>query len=208
MIPTARDDSDRACEQSASRSGSRGESLDRKPSPARWPWHSGHDRVPGRSARATARSHWWADRGCQSEVKLAGQSRWSPRWPEPSRKFWNHCKTRLRSSQSACGNSPQFSSTYVTCSSRSPTNGATRRAASPITPLIGEILRHNNGAEAICLVSFNYDLLLDRALESFDYQPQRPADQFRSHTVLKLFKPHGSVNWARSYSSLLASTVY
>jgi hypothetical protein len=67
---------------------------------------------------------------------------------------------------------------------------------------------HNNGAEPICLVSFNYDLLLDRALESFDYQPQRPADQFRSHTVLKLFKPHSSVNWARSYSSLLASTVY
>jgi hypothetical protein len=35
-----------ACEQRASRSGSRGESRDRKPSPARWAWHSGHDRVP------------------------------------------------------------------------------------------------------------------------------------------------------------------
>ena len=35
-----------ACEQSASRSGSRGESRDRKPSPPRWPWHSGHDGVP------------------------------------------------------------------------------------------------------------------------------------------------------------------
>jgi hypothetical protein len=69
------------------------------------------------------------------------------------------------------------------------------------SPLIGEILRHNNGAEPICLVSFNYDLLLDRALESFGYQPQKPADQFRAHPVLKLFKPHGSANWAKCVDS-------
>ena len=62
-------------------SGSRGESRDRKPSPARWPWHSGCERVPARSARGTARRHWWPDLSCQSEVKLAGQSRLSPHWP-------------------------------------------------------------------------------------------------------------------------------
>jgi len=45
------------CEQSASRFGSRGESRDRKPTPARWPWHSGHDRVPVRSVLGTAHRH-------------------------------------------------------------------------------------------------------------------------------------------------------
>jgi hypothetical protein len=79
-------------------------------------------------------------------------------------------------------------------------SGQWRDATSGVTnysPLIGEILRHNNGAEPVCLVSFNYDLLLDRALKSFDYKPQKPADQFRAHPLLKLFKPHGSVDWAR-----------
>jgi len=66
-------------------SGSRGDSRDRKPSPARWQWHSGDERVPARSARATARRHWWPDLGCQSEVKSDGQSRWSPRRPRHSR---------------------------------------------------------------------------------------------------------------------------
>ena len=66
-------------------SGSRGDSLDRKPSPARWQCDSGDERVPARSARGTARRHWWPDLGCQSEVKSAGQSRWSPRRPRASR---------------------------------------------------------------------------------------------------------------------------
>lgn len=75
-----------------------------------------------------------------------------------------------------------------------------RDATSGITnyaPLIGEVLRLNRNEEPICLVTFNYDLLLDRALESFDYKPQSPHDQFKAHPVLKLFKPHGSANWAR-----------
>src|SRR5207244_4939880 len=31
--------------------------------------------------RGTARTHWSPDLGYESEVKSAGQSRWSPRWP-------------------------------------------------------------------------------------------------------------------------------
>ena len=62
-------------------SGSRGDSRERKPSPARWQCDSGDERVPARSARGTARRHWWPDLSSQSEVKLAGQSRWSPHWP-------------------------------------------------------------------------------------------------------------------------------
>jgi hypothetical protein len=73
------------------------------------------------------------------------------------------------------------------------TSGVTNYA-----PLVDEILRCNKGGEPVCLVTFNYDLLLDRALRSFGYDDRRsPHDQFKAHSVLKLFKPHGSVNWAR-----------
>ena len=73
------------------------------------------------------------------------------------------------------------------------TDGVTNYA-----PLIGEILRLNKTKEPVSLVTFNYDLLLDHALESFGYHPQAPEDQFKAHETLKLFKPHGSVDWART----------
>ena len=46
-------------------------------------------------------------------------------------------------------------------------NGVTNYA-----PLIGEILRLNKGDQPVCLVTFNYDLLLDHALLSYDYRPK------------------------------------
>jgi len=48
---------------------------------------------------------------------------------------------------------------------------------------------------AVCLVTFNYDLLLDRALLSFGFKQDDPENQ--SHPTFKLLKPHGSVDWAR-----------
>jgi hypothetical protein len=63
--------------------------------------------------------------------------------------------------------------------------------------LIRDILRLTKSGELVCLVTFNYDLLLDNALFSYDYKSRQPEDQFQSHPVLKLFKPHGSVDWAR-----------
>lgn len=64
--------------------------------------------------------------------------------------------------------------------------------------LIDQIRHHNTGNEPVCLVTFNYDLLLDRALLSFDYHPQTLDHRyFDAHPTLKLFKPHGSVDWAR-----------
>jgi hypothetical protein len=65
------------------------------------------------------------------------------------------------------------------------------------TPLIRDILRLTKDGESVCLVTFNYDLLLDNALWTYGYKPQEPEDHLRSHPVLKLFKPHGSVDWAR-----------
>jgi hypothetical protein len=63
--------------------------------------------------------------------------------------------------------------------------------------LIGELLRLNKSAAPIVLVTFNYDLLLDHALESFGYHPQSPESPLEAHPILKLLKPHGSVDWVR-----------
>lgn len=71
------------------------------------------------------------------------------------------------------------------------TNGITNYA-----PLVKDILRFNSG-EQVCLVTFNYDLLLERALITFDFKTKAPEEHLDSHPILKLFKLHGSVNWAR-----------
>jgi SIR2-like domain len=72
------------------------------------------------------------------------------------------------------------------------TNGVTN-----YHPLIREILRLSKGNDPVCLVTFNYDLLLEQALYTFGYTPRDPEEQFNSPAILKLFKPHGSVDWAR-----------
>lgn len=72
------------------------------------------------------------------------------------------------------------------------TNGVTNYAT-----LIDQIRYLNTTGEPVCLVSFNYDLLLDHALQSFDYKQQSPEKHFNAHPTFKLFKPHGSVDWAR-----------
>jgi hypothetical protein len=72
------------------------------------------------------------------------------------------------------------------------TNGVTNFA-----PLIRDALRFNTTNEEICLVTFNYDGLLERALYSFDFKGRTPQEHFDSHPTLKLFKLHGSVGWSR-----------
>lgn len=64
--------------------------------------------------------------------------------------------------------------------------------------LIGDITRLNSRNEPVALVTFNYDLILDRTLATFNgYHEQEPRKQLDAHPTLKLFKPHGSVDWAR-----------
>ncbi len=72
------------------------------------------------------------------------------------------------------------------------TNGVTNYA-----PLVRDILRFNSTGEQVCLVTFNYDLLLERGLYSFDFKRRGPEEHLESHPTLKLFKLHGSVNWSR-----------
>lgn len=74
------------------------------------------------------------------------------------------------------------------------TNGVTNYA-----PLIDEILRLDKSGQEVCLVTFNYDLLLERALCTFpEFEMKPPEDFLFSHPKLKVFKLHGSVNWSRT----------
>jgi hypothetical protein len=71
------------------------------------------------------------------------------------------------------------------------TNGVTNYAT-----LIDQIRSRNTAGEPVCLVSFNYDLLLDRAV--FPPGNTQPLERdFDGHQMFKLLKPHGSVDWAR-----------
>jgi hypothetical protein len=63
--------------------------------------------------------------------------------------------------------------------------------------LIDMIDRWRSGRyEAACLVSFNYDRLLEHALD-YNRVGIRTIDDYIAHPALKLIKVHGSVNWAR-----------
>ena len=65
-------------------------------------------------------------------------------------------------------------------------------------PLLDQIRHLNTPGEPVCLVTFNYDLLLDRALLSFDYKQTDPENEaLFAHPTFRLLKPHGSVDWAR-----------
>jgi hypothetical protein len=72
------------------------------------------------------------------------------------------------------------------------TDGVTNYA-----PLIRDILRFNRTNDEVSLVTFNYDLLLERALYTFDFKRKPPEEHLDSHSILKLFKLHGSVDWSR-----------
>lgn len=63
--------------------------------------------------------------------------------------------------------------------------------------LLDQIRHLNTGNEPIALVTFNYDLLLDRALRSFNFKTLPLERYFEAHPMFKLLKPHGSVDWAR-----------
>lgn len=72
------------------------------------------------------------------------------------------------------------------------TNGVTNYA-----PLIRSVLQFTRSDELVCLVTFNYDSLLENALHSFGFASKPPEEHLTSHPTLKLFNLHGSVNWSR-----------
>lgn len=63
--------------------------------------------------------------------------------------------------------------------------------------LLNEIERANTGKQPVCLVTFNYDTLLEDGLSHFGLPISAMDDYTKKHPFYKLFKVHGSVNWAR-----------
>jgi hypothetical protein len=63
--------------------------------------------------------------------------------------------------------------------------------------LLGQILHYRTNGEPVCLVTFNYDTLLESALERYGLTFTVPND-YVTHDDFKLFKLHGSANWGRS----------
>jgi SIR2-like domain len=63
--------------------------------------------------------------------------------------------------------------------------------------LLNEIERAKTGTEPVCLVTFNYDTLIEEALSHFGLSIVTMDDYTKKHPFYKLFKLHGSVNWAR-----------
>lgn len=69
--------------------------------------------------------------------------------------------------------------------------------------LLDEIERTNQGRQPVCLVTFNYDTLLEDALLHFGLSIEALADYTQKHPFYRLFKLHGSVNWAREVETEL-----
>jgi SIR2-like protein len=67
--------------------------------------------------------------------------------------------------------------------------------------LLNEIERGNKGKQPVCLVTFNYDTLLEDALSHFGLLIEAMDDYTKKHPFYKLFKLHGSVNWAREVAA-------
>ena len=65
--------------------------------------------------------------------------------------------------------------------------------------LLREIERTHKGGEPVCLVTFNYDTLLEDALESLclEFKIKGMQDYTQKSALFRVFKLHGSVNWAQ-----------
>lgn len=62
--------------------------------------------------------------------------------------------------------------------------------------LLDQLRRSRSAGEPVCLVTFNYDRMIEDALHSVGVNIEN-IDDYISHDSFKLFKLHGSVNWAR-----------
>jgi hypothetical protein len=71
--------------------------------------------------------------------------------------------------------------------------------------LLREIERTNKGGEPVCLVTFNYDMLLEDALRHLGYNINRMEDYVETPALFRVFKLHGSTNWARIVESEIPS---
>jgi len=67
--------------------------------------------------------------------------------------------------------------------------------------LLDEIERLNGPGGAVCLVTFNYDTLLEDALRLFNLPITGLDDYTKNQTIYKVFKLHGSLDWVHKVQS-------
>lgn len=66
--------------------------------------------------------------------------------------------------------------------------------------LLQEIERTHKDGEPVLLVTFNYDTVLEHALDQLGYPIRTLEDYTGPYSLFKLFKLHGSVDWGRELS--------
>lgn len=74
-------------------------------------------------------------------------------------------------------------------------NGVTRGITNYVT-LLDQLRRMRRPEEPVCLVTFNYDRMIETALPSVGVTIET-ISHYIAHDEFKLFKLHGSVDWAR-----------
>lgn len=82
----------------------------------------------------------------------------------------------------------------------------TRRITNYLS-LLREIQRTHKTDEPVCLVTFNYDTLLEDALADLDFGIERMEDYTQRVAPFAVFKLHGSVSWAREVDIELPDNV-
>jgi len=75
-------------------------------------------------------------------------------------------------------------------------NDVTRGITSYVT-FLDQLRRMRQNEEPVCLVTFNYDRMIESALRSVFRVTIDNISQYIAHDAFKLFKLHGSVDWAR-----------
>jgi hypothetical protein len=71
--------------------------------------------------------------------------------------------------------------------------------------LLDQIERTHRPGEPVCIVTFNYDTLLEEALIDFDFDIRDFWDYTQRHAFYRIFKVHGSVNWAHILKNKIES---
>lgn len=67
--------------------------------------------------------------------------------------------------------------------------------------LLREIERMHRGEERVCLVTFNYDTLLEDALRALGHRIDGMEAYIDTPTLFRVFKLHGSINWAQTVAN-------
>jgi SIR2-like domain len=84
----------------------------------------------------------------------------------------------------------------------------TTRGITNYLALLREIERTHRGDEPVCLVTFNYDTLLEAALEQLGLMVRSMEDYIDRLALFRVFKLHGSINWAQEVFIQLPGNIH